>query len=189
MSEDDPNFSSQPDAPAAGDRRDFLKRAACGVLGGACVLAPAAVGVVVLIDPLLRSHASGVFLRLTTLDSLPLGSLPRRFEVMDARRSAWTKYPRSPIGSVYLHRTAEREVRAFNTSCPHLGCAVDFEPERNAYYCPCHQSDFALNGAQTAKSPSARPLDSLAVEIRNGDEIWVRFQNFKAGIKEKIPVA
>ena len=158
------------------------------MLGGVCILTPVATAVIVLIDPLLRRHASGVFLRLTTLDSLPLGGLPRRFEVLDARHSAWTRYPRSPIGSVYLQRVGAREVRAFNASCPHLGCAVDFQPERNAYFCPCHQSDFAMNGAQSAKSPSARPLDALAVEIRGADEVWVRFQNFKAGIKEKIPV-
>jgi Rieske Fe-S protein len=189
MPEEASHLPPQPDAPAAGDRRQFLKKAACGVVGGVCVLMPAAAGVAVLLDPLSRTHGSGVSVRLTTLDSLPLGGPPRRFEVMDARRSAWTKYPRSPIGAVYLQRISEREVRAFNTSCPHLGCAVDFQPERNAYYCPCHQSDFALDGAQTPKSPSARPLDSLAVEIRDPDEVWIRFQNFKAGIKEKIPIA
>jgi menaquinol-cytochrome c reductase iron-sulfur subunit len=184
------NAKHVPQEPVAtGDRREFLKKTACGVLGGVCVLAPVAAGVAVALDPLLRSHSRGVFVRLTTLDLLPLGGPPRRFEVIDSRSSAWTKYPRAPIGSVYLHRVGEREVRAFNTSCPHLGCAVDFEPDRHAYFCPCHQSDFALDGAQTAKSPSARPLDSLAVEIRPPDEVWVQFQNFKAGIKEKIPVA
>jgi Rieske Fe-S protein len=170
------------------DRRGFLKKAACGVLGGVCVLAPVAAGVVVLLDPVLRSHARGMFVRLTTLDALPLGGPPRRFEVIEERQSAWTKYPPAPIGAVYLQRIGPREVRAFNTSCPHLGCAVDFQPERNAYYCPCHQSDFAIDGTQTPKSPSARPLDLLAVELRGEDEVWVRFQNFKAGIKEKIPV-
>jgi quinol---cytochrome c reductase iron-sulfur subunit, bacillus type len=190
MPEDAPSHvPPQPEISPSGDRRDFLKRAACGVLGGVCVLAPAAAGVAVLLDPLLRRHASGIFVRLTSLDLLPLGGPPRRFEVMEARRSAWTKYPRAPIGSVYLQRTGEREVRAFNASCPHLGCSVEFEPKRNAYFCPCHQSDFALDGAQSAASPSARPLDSLPIEIRGGDEVWVRFQNFKATIKEKIPVA
>ena len=180
--------AAPPPEPLHDDRREFLKKAACSVLGGICVLAPAAAGVVVLLDPLMRSHSRGMFVRLTTLDSLPPGGAPRRFEVIEVRKSAWTKYPPAPIGAVYLQRTGPREVRAFNTSCPHLGCAVDFQLERNAYFCPCHQSDFALDGTQTAKSPSARPLDALAVELRGEDEVWVRFQNFKAGIKEKIAV-
>jgi len=31
-------------------------------------------------------------------------------------------------------------------------------------------------------------LDELAVEIRNGNEIWVRFQNFRTGVHSSIPV-
>ena len=37
------------------------------------------------------------------------------------------------------------------------------------------------------KSPSPRGLDDLPVEIRNGGEVWVTFQNFRAGVHEKIP--
>ena len=38
-------------------------------------------------------------------------------------------------------------------------------------------------------SPAARRLDALDVQVRAGDEVWVRFQSFKAGIKEKVAVA
>jgi hypothetical protein len=31
-------------------------------------------------------------------------------------------------------------------------------------------------------------LDALDVELR-GNEVWVKFQNFEAGRREKIPVA
>jgi len=57
------------------------------------------------------------------------------------------------------------------------------------YFCPCHRSSFTLDGAiLDPKSPSPRPLDDLPVEIRNGTEIWVKFQNFRAGTHDKIPV-
>src|SRR4030095_8518008 len=102
-----PIVSPQPEPSPSGDRRDFLKKAACGVLGGACVLAPTAAAVGGLLDPLVRTPQSGAFLSPSSLDLLPVGGPPRRFEVIDARHSAWTKYPRSPIGSVYLHRTGE----------------------------------------------------------------------------------
>ena len=44
--------SESSDVPPAGDRREFLKSAACVALGGACLLAPAATGVYVLLAPL-----------------------------------------------------------------------------------------------------------------------------------------
>ena len=37
------------------------------------------------------------------------------------------------------------------------------------------------------KSPSPRAMDELEAEVRNG-EVWVRFQNFRKGSPEKIPV-
>ena len=40
-----------------------------------------------------------------------------------------------------------------------------------------------------ARSPSPRALDGLEVELREGSEVWVKFQNFEAGKATKIPVA
>jgi menaquinol-cytochrome c reductase iron-sulfur subunit len=186
---------SSPDAPQdsapppAGDRREFLKSAACCALGGLCVLAPAAAGIVVLIGPLRKPAADGSWVPLTKLEALPLGGGPKLFQVFVERTDAWTRHARSAVGSVFLERTAEKTVQAFNSSCPHLGCAVTWRKEKSDYYCPCHDSSFARDGVVVGDSPSARGLDTLTVEIRGGGEVWVRFQDFKAGVKEKIPVA
>lgn len=175
--------------PAETSRRDFLKAAACGVLGTAAILAPIGAGIVVLTAPLRQTSSGGLLARLTTLDSLPIGAVPQLFQVMAERTDAWTKHPLTAIGTVFLERVGENEVRAFNASCPHLGCSVEWRAERTGYFCPCHNSTFARDGAiNDPKSPAARGLDTLAVEIRNG-EVWVTFQNFKAGLHEKIPVA
>jgi Rieske Fe-S protein len=100
---------------------------------------------------------------------------------------AWTVSKNVPVGAVYLRRTGEREVQALNVVCPHAGCFVELKAK--AYACPCHNSTFAFDGSiQDPSSPSPRALDSLAVELRNGSEVWVRFQNFHAGRKEKVPV-
>jgi Rieske Fe-S protein len=67
---------------------------------------------------------------------------------------------------------------------------VDYVPARNGFFCPCHNSTFKLDGAiADSKSPSPRAMDSLPVEIRGGKEVWVKFQNFRAGLAEKVPVA
>jgi Rieske Fe-S protein len=95
-----------------------------------------------------------------------------------------------PIGAVYLRRTGPNSVQAFNVVCPHAGCFVDFVAGRKAYVCPCHNSVFGLDGKiSDPKSPSPRSMDQLDVEVRNDNEIWVRFENYLAGQARKIPIA
>jgi menaquinol-cytochrome c reductase iron-sulfur subunit len=133
----------------------------------------------------LRMKGPPVDVKLTTLDALPAGGSPKFFQVVSERRDAWTQFPRQAIGSVFLLRTGENEVTAFNASCPHLGCAVEFHEDRKAFYCPCHDSTFAKSGEVVGVSPSRRGLDTLEVVVRDG-AVWVKFQNFKAGVPEKI---
>jgi Rieske Fe-S protein len=128
--------------------------------------------------------------RVTTLEALPDDGIPRKFPVLATRVDAWNKFSQAAIGAVYLRRTAEAQVQALNVVCPHAGCFVDFLPERGTYLCPCHNSTFAVTGRiGDPASPAARGLDTLDVEIRGGNEVWVKFQNFQAGRAEKIPAA
>ena len=109
-------------------------------------------------------------------------------QILADRRDAWTQFPKQAIGSVFLLRKSESEVIAFHSSCPHLGCAVEFREEKSGFYCPCHDSTFAKSGEVVGKSPSLRGLDTLEVEVR-GREVWVKFINFKAGLREKVATA
>jgi Rieske Fe-S protein len=183
---------SLPDSAPPSDppvpRRDFLKSAACVALGGCAIAVPLGAGIVVLANPL---KAKGVpfSVKLTPLKALPLNGPPQLFQVVTERRDAWTKFPANAVGAVFLQRTGENEVVAFNASCPHLGCAVEFRQERDAFYCPCHDSEFAKTGEVKGQSPSLRGLDTLRVEIRDGVDVWVYFENYKMGIAEKISLA
>ncbi len=183
-----PNEPLPPEAPPQGGRREFLKSAACVALGGACVMAPAAAGIYVLAAPLRQKAGDGSWVQLTRLEALPIGGAARLFEVFIERTDAWTRHPRSAVGAVYLQRLDDKRVRAFQAACPHLGCAVEWRNEIKKFFCPCHNSSFTAEGQIVTPSPAARGLDSLAVEIRGEGEIWVRFQDFKAGVKEKQPV-
>ena len=177
-----------PQESAPQPRREFLKTAACVALGGCALAAPIGAAVIVLAHPL-KSKGIPLPVRITTLSALPLNGAPRFFQVVTERRDAWTKFPANAIGAVFLRRISETEVIAFNASCPHLGCAVEFRGERDAFYCPCHDSEFVKTGEVRGKSPSRRGLDTLRVEVREGAEVWVYFENFKAGIAEKISLA
>ncbi len=114
----------------------------------------------------------------------------RRFEVLAGRVDAWNRFPNVAVGAVYLRRVAADKVEAINVICPHAGCPVDYRPGGKGYLCPCHDSQFNFDGTLVAgaRSPSPRGLDALEVEVREGSEIWVKFQNFEAGKAEKVPV-
>jgi len=170
-------------------RRDFLKKASAVAIGGIITMAPIAAGVRVALDPLKRAGGGKQRLKVTNLESLPNDGIPRKFAIIASRSDAWNRYPEAPVGAVYLRRTGEQTVEALNVVCPHAGCFVDFRPEKKGYFCPCHNSVFAMDGKiADPKSPSPRGLDELKVEV-NGSEVWVEFQNFRTGSAEKIPVA
>jgi Rieske Fe-S protein len=179
-----------PSTAAGTDRRGFFKRILATGIGAVLGLIPLGAGLSVLLDPLWRKSAAGGLIRVATLEAVPSDGVPRKFPVLSTRVDAWNKFAETPIGAVYLRRTGDDKVEALNVVCPHAGCFVDFLPTRDCFLCPCHNSIFTLNGKIADKaSPAPRGMDALPVEIRNGSEVWVAFQNFEAGCAAKIPVA
>jgi len=171
------------------DRRGFLAKLTSAIIGAIITLVPAAAGLAVWLDPVRRKTSTGgQLVRVATLSALPDDGVPRKFSVIASRVDAWNRSPETAIGAVYLRREKGEKPRAFNVVCPHAGCFVDYMEERKGYLCPCHNSTFALNGKiNDPSSPSPRGLDELAVEVRNSNEVWVRFQNYRPGTSEKIP--
>ena len=172
------------------ERRDFFKKFLAVCIGAIAGLLPAGAGLAVFLDPLKRKASGSGAVRVAFLEALPENGQPVKFPVLATRVDAWNKFREVPIGAVYLRRLDNGRVEAFNVVCPHAGCFVDFQPEKGRYLCPCHNSSFTVAGKiDNPASPAARGLDSLETEVRNGKEIWVKFQNFEAGSAEKIPVA
>jgi menaquinol-cytochrome c reductase iron-sulfur subunit len=177
----------EPKSPTQPERRGFLKRMAAGIIGTVVGIVPLLSGLAVLLDPLRRKSAGASAIHIASLSAIPEDGLPRKFSVLASRVDAWNKSPQTPIGAVYLRKMGPKTVKAFNVVCPHAGCFVEFVAAQKSYYCPCHRSAFALDGTIASSSPAKRGLDELDVEIRNGTEVWVKFQNFLAGKAEKIP--
>ena len=173
----------------ASDRRGFLKKAAAALLGGIATLVPLGAGLAVWLDPARRkTKTGGQIVRVASLSALPEDGVPRKFSVLASRVDAWNKSPETAVGAVYLLRDKGGKPRAFNSACPHAGCFVDYVPGKSSYLCPCHNSTFALDGKiNDPKSPAPRGLDELETEVREGGEVWVKFQNYRAGVAEKIP--
>ena len=171
-------------------RRSFIAGAAALVAGGVAGLSAIIPGLRVLLDPIRRTSSGSDFVQVTRLAAIPEDGAPRRFPVIANRRDAWTTYGETPVGAVYLRRAESERIVAFNVTCPHAGCFVAVKTDDSGFGCPCHNSSFALDGnVDDPASPSPRGMDQLEVEIRNSDEVWVRFVNFQPGVEDKVPLA
>src|SRR5690606_15031476 len=131
----------------------------------------------VFLDPLRRKSKAAEFVKVATLDDLPPDGVPRPYTIVADRTDAWNVYPQEPVGGIYLRRTSgEATPQAFTATCPHLGCFVDYNAGQGHFHCPCHDSSFEVDGTRINPQhcPSPRDLDSLEVEVRGGNEVWVK---------------
>ena len=160
------------------------------ITGGLALLGPIVGGLALLVDPLRRKGktSEGGFIKVGQLASQPGNGAPKKFDILSDKQDAWNRYPNVPVGSIYLRRTENDQITAFNIICPHAGCFVQIDSKKPQFNCPCHDSQFHFDGTKAnPDNPSPRGMDPLKVEIRNGDEIWVQYQNFKTGVSERIP--
>jgi Rieske Fe-S protein len=195
------NAENPPAAPT--NRRRVLEWTSF-ILGSLIALLPFSAGFWTFLDPWLhareppksrrRGGTGGKegFVRVTTLDALQVGGAPQRFPVIADKIDGWNFLADQAVGSVFLHRTADKQVRCFNATCPHAGCSVSCVGQ--AYVCPCHNSSFNLDGTKLdsqsgRENPSPRNLDDLVVDEQklNDNEVWVQFMNFYTGKHEKTP--
>jgi menaquinol-cytochrome c reductase iron-sulfur subunit len=148
-------------------------------------------GVAYVLSPLRRLAQAGDLKTLTRLSELEVG-VPKAFAIIAERTDAWVKYPREPVGSVWLVRQPKgsaEQVLALTSECPHLGCAVSLAADGKSFLCPCHTSAFDLDGKPRNQVPP-RPMDSLKVELIGTEdpEVRVRFERFRSAIEEKTPL-
>ena len=76
-------------------------------------------------------------------------------------------YP-EPHDSCLLLRTDENTFTAFSQKCTHLSCAVIPQPEKDCFFCPCHDGSFDLKTGAPIAGPPRRPLPQIKLEVRNG---------------------
>ena len=71
------------------------------------------------------------------------------------------------VNRLYIVREKDGGFLALSLTCPHLGCSVLWNEERQQFDCPCHSSAFDRRGI-VLSSPAPRPLDYLPVIIEEG---------------------
>jgi Rieske Fe-S protein len=86
--------------------------------------------------------------------------------------TAWLfRYP-TELDPAILVRLPGGELCAFNQHCTHLGCVVYWEPARRQMLCPCHDGVFDAQTGGVIAGPPQRPLERIAVEVRDDGMIW-----------------
>lgn len=73
------------------------------------------------------------------------------------------------VEAVFLIQQYSQHV--FGQKCTHLSCPVYYAKEADRLECPCHEAGFDVKTGNVLYGPPPRPLDRIAVEIRNG-EVW-----------------
>lgn len=171
-------------------RRAFIVEAAACVVGAITAIVPGAVAVIYFLTPLLKKKQAAAddgFRMVGTTGNLKAGGAPQFFQVFGVKKDAWTTYPSTSLGAVYVRKETDGTLNCLNARCTHLGCTIQYQPGKNDFFCPCHASSFSVEGERSNQIPP-RNMDQLQVEIRNNDEVWVKFQNFRAGREAQIPV-
>lgn len=72
---------------------------------------------------------------------------------------------------IYLVKTGNREVRALDSTCTHLGCRTKFNGESGHIECPCHGGVYDMQG-KVIDGPPPAALATLTTRL-DGDQILV----------------
>jgi menaquinol-cytochrome c reductase iron-sulfur subunit len=144
------------------DRRNFFARAtdAMGALLAGGLGLPA---IFYLLSPGRRAAASA-WVDATDLSQLDL-RVPEEVNLRRTRMDGWKIA--SEKATAWVVRLGENEVIALSPQCTHLGCAYHYDEKKNEFVCPCHSSNFSLDG-KVLTGPAPRPLDRFAVKVENG---------------------
>jgi menaquinol-cytochrome c reductase iron-sulfur subunit len=73
----------------------------------------------------------------------------------------------SEKATAWLVKLSDKEVVAYTPQCTHLGCAYSYDDRKHEFVCPCHTSNFSLEG-KVLTGPAPRPLDRYTVKVENG---------------------
>ena len=139
--------------------------------------------------PLIRFALFPLLRRTTELKKSPVGAMSEfsfltepvmrtiQIEQVDGWRKAVSEK------AVYVTKDAKGNLRVLTSVCPHLGCTVPWNKEKNQFICPCHSATFAPDGARIG-GPSQRGMDTLETSVQDG-QLLVRFQYFRQLVPDK----
>jgi menaquinol-cytochrome c reductase iron-sulfur subunit len=181
-------------------RRSFLKWMIHG-MGALFAIVLGVPAIAFLVDARNRPARSSGFRTVARLSDLQVG-VPKQAAILDVRRDAWTLHGNDVLGRVWLIRRDNDKVDTFTTTCPHLGCSINWEERATRFLCPCHGGTFEVSGQRVERAglvnPAPRGMDALENQLIRDPAspndkpdflVQVKYQNFIQGRHEKLPKA
>lgn len=139
--------------------------------------------------PLIRFALFPLLRRTTEVKRSPVGALNEfstlnepvmrtiQIELVDGWRKAISEK------AVYITKDQQGQLRVLSSICPHLGCTVPWNKEKNQFICPCHSATYMPDGTRVS-GPSLRGMDTLETSVQDG-QLLVRFQYFRQLVADK----
>jgi menaquinol-cytochrome c reductase iron-sulfur subunit len=166
--------------PSLQNRRSFLS----------ALLAVGSVFVGTLLSvPLIRFALFPLIRQTTDTKKSPVGSLsefsslsePAMRTIQIEQIDGWRKTASERV--VYITKDRQGQVCVLTSICPHLGCTVPWNKEKEQFICPCHGGTFSADGSRIS-GPSQRGMDTLETSVQDG-QLLVRFQYFRQLVSDK----
>jgi cytochrome b6-f complex iron-sulfur subunit len=82
--------------------------------------------------------------------------------------------------SMLIHH-ADGTWNALEAVCSHLGCTVQYEPDKDRIFCACHGGTYNSHTGANIAGPPPKPLTSLVPTI-NGDDVVITRESKKAAV-------
>jgi menaquinol-cytochrome c reductase iron-sulfur subunit len=142
-------------------RRRFLAGLS-GLLGAAAAMLVGLPAVALLISPARREQPR--WRRVGAVGNFEIGQTVQ-VTYLDPAPLPWAGF--AARGAAWLRREGADEFVAFSPYCTHVGCPVTWTAGAEMFMCPCHGGTFHRDGS-VAAGPPPRPLDRLAVRVRDG---------------------
>ena len=123
------------------------------------------------------------FIKIGSINELT-AEMPKKLTVSSFKVDGWNIFDNIILGATWLVKQENGGVVAMSSICPHLGCGIDWDPKRNEFVCPCHDSVFDIKG-KVVSGPAPRSMDTLETEVK-GDEVFVKYRKLKLGTAVKV---
>jgi len=143
-------------------RRDFMKAVIAGIGGliGAAIGLPA---IPYVIGPALKKE-SGNWIQLGSVGKVEL-DIPTLFKTIVETQTGWINTEEEI--SVYVLTSNGQDFIVMSNVCTHLGCRVRWIPDKDGFFCPCHNGVFSKDG-NVVDGPPPRPLDRFESKVEDG---------------------